>query len=418
MPPSRIHYVRHSLLTLWYHHLRQLEGYHFGVVCCALVAAAVLIINLTVTIWAVSTSDLQNGLGILYDGNCKRTSTFTFWAHLAINILSTLLLGASNYSMQCLSSPTRSEIDKAHGQGIWLDIGVPSVRNLRRLSKTRLVLWWLLALSSIPLHLLYNSAVFSSLCSRGVDIYLVSSEFLDGAPFVPEWGDLDPRWENLQTYQKNQTSLVRLENKACSKAFTAPIISSTSALLLISDYSNSSASLIGYGYRDSRFPSGGHIMPSHVSYGWNESYGLSETLEEPFRVWTEPMVEPVGEYEDPDLPTKSRIQYCLTKCEEEHCKLQFSLAIMIVVITCNLLKTICMSKIAWKQDREPLVTLGDAVASFLDRPDMTTKGNCIVGKTRFENSKSWDLFISRWGPKGLRWFRAASSRRWHFCNIL
>ncbi len=406
-------------MTLWYHHLRQLEGYHFGVLCCALVAAAVFIINLTVTIWAVSTSDVQNGLGTLYDGNCKRTSTLTFWAHLAINILSTLLLGASNYSMQCLSSPTRSEIDKAHDQGIWLDIGVPSVRNLRRLSKNRIILWWLLAISSIPLHLLYNSAVFSSLCSRGVDIYLVSSHFLDGAPFDPKSNDPDPdpRWENLQAYQKNQASLVRLENKACSEAFTAPIISSASVLILISDYSNSSNSLIGYGYRESRFIPG---SPYHAVYGWNGSYGLTETDETSHNTenWTFNIVESVDASVYLDLNTKSRIQYCLTKREEEHCRLQFSLAIMIIVITCNLLKTICMSKIAWKHDREPLVTLGDAVASFLDRPDMTTKGNCIVGKTRFEDSKSWDLFRSRWGPKRLRWFRAASSKRWLFCNIL
>lgn len=96
-----------------------------------------------------------------------------FWLHLIINILSTLLLGASNYSMQCLSSPTRSEIDKAHRQKLWLDIGVPSVRNLRRISASRIALWWLLAASSIPLHLLYNSAVFSSLYSREYKVFVV-----------------------------------------------------------------------------------------------------------------------------------------------------------------------------------------------------------------------------------------------------
>lgn len=47
-----------------------------------------------------------------------------------ITVLGTLQLGASNYSMQCLSSPTRQEIDKAHSQGIWLDIGVPSLREM------------------------------------------------------------------------------------------------------------------------------------------------------------------------------------------------------------------------------------------------------------------------------------------------
>ena len=168
---------------LYYRRLRKLQGYHFGVLWCAGVAALVLIINLILTIWAVAKSGVQDGLGTLQDGSCKRTASLTFWIHLAINVLSTLLLGASNYSMQCLSSPIRSEVDKAHSQGIWLDIGVPSVRNLRRLSTQRIVLWWLLAISSIPLHLLYNSAVFSTLSTQQFDAYLVTSEFLDGASF-------------------------------------------------------------------------------------------------------------------------------------------------------------------------------------------------------------------------------------------
>lgn len=70
------------------------------------------------------------------------------------------------------------------------------------------------------------------------------------------------------------------------------------------------------------------------------------------------LLDPVADVTD--------IQYCFSRPVEEHCKLQFSLAIMIVVIVCNLMKTICMSLSAWKQDPEPPVTLGDAVASFLD----------------------------------------------------
>ncbi|KAF6232073.1 hypothetical protein HO173_009667 [Letharia columbiana] len=252
-PPSRIHFVRHCLKSLYYHRLRKLEGYHFGVLCCAVVAAVVLVLNLILTIWAVSISGVQNGLGTLHDGSCKRTATLTFLMHLAINVLSTLLLGASNYSMQCLSSPTRSEIDKAHGQGVWLDIGVPSVRNLRRLSTSRIVLWWLLAISSVPLHLLYNSAVFSSLCTGQYNVYVVSSEFLDGAPF--DFSNLPIDFDDLTTdltiatntlkdYQKNQALLVKLENKACVEVYTAPIISKNSDLLLVSTFSDSTNAVL------------------------------------------------------------------------------------------------------------------------------------------------------------------------------
>lgn len=386
-----------------------------------MVAVVVLVINLVLTIWAVSTSGVQDGLGTLQDGSCKRTATLTFWMHLAINVLSTLLLGASNYSMQCLSSPTRSEIDKAHAQGIWLDIGVPSVRNLRRLSTSRVVLWWLLAISSIPLHLLYNSAVFSSLCTRRYNIFVVSSDFFDGASFYnlglaenmtePEYL-LSSMMETLGDYQENQTAMVKLEDKACLEIYTAPIVSTNSDVVLVSTSSDPNNSLLYFDLdQDSQLVIGSYHCslpflprcdPSDVI-----AYGQNWTIQ--FAQSSEPRT---GNYID------AGIQYCLSKQVEEHCKIQFSLPIMISVIICNLIKTICMSIVVWKQDPEPLVTLGDALASFLDWPDLTTEGNCIGGKNRFEDRRSWRLLLSNWDPKPLRWFRAASLRRWLVCNIL
>ncbi|OJJ82358.1 uncharacterized protein ASPGLDRAFT_531052 [Aspergillus glaucus CBS 516.65] len=52
-------------------------------------------------------------------------------AHLVINILSTLMLAGSNFTMQCLCAPTRKDLDRAHQSNRWLDIGAPSIRNLR-----------------------------------------------------------------------------------------------------------------------------------------------------------------------------------------------------------------------------------------------------------------------------------------------
>ena len=381
-PPCRLHSIHYSFMTLWCRRLKQLEGYRFGILCCAVLFGVVLVVNVTITIWAVSSSRVQNGTGTLQDGSCKTTRTLTTWVHLLINILSTLLQGASNYSMQCLSSPTRSEIDKAHNQGIWLDIGVPSVRNLRRLSLIRIVLWWLLAVSSLPLHLLYNSAVFSSLCTRQFNVFVVSNEFLDGAPF--ELPDL-PLKRTLQGYQTNQTSLVKLENTACVDVYTAQPISTNSDLLMVSTYSNHINSLYDYFVNAT---SKMHATNNNVAKGGNlfcsddlAGGGCKPKYVFDSKNWT------IGTFPDSSLVSTdsgSRIQYCLSDPVDEHCKLQFSLAIMIAVIICNLVKTICISVIAWKPDWEPLVTLGDAIASFLDRPDVTTKGNCIVGKARFE----------------------------------
>ena len=79
-------------------------------------------------------------------------------ADLVINILSTLLLGASNHAAQLLCAPTRGDIDSQHARGYWLDIGVSSVRNLRYLPRWRTVIWMTLLFSTVPLHLLYVPA--------------------------------------------------------------------------------------------------------------------------------------------------------------------------------------------------------------------------------------------------------------------
>lgn len=53
---------------------------------------------------------------------------------------------------QCLCAPTRRDIDLAHLEGRWLDVGV-QMRNLWHIPRKKLALWVCLALSSLPLHL-------------------------------------------------------------------------------------------------------------------------------------------------------------------------------------------------------------------------------------------------------------------------
>ena len=117
-------------------------------------AAVVFGLNVGWTSWASTTYKTSGGIGTLYIGDCSTVKTLNLWLHLAINILSTLLLGSSNYFMQLLVAPTRDEVDKAHRESTWLDIGTPSVRNLRWISKESVLTWCSLGLSSAILHLL------------------------------------------------------------------------------------------------------------------------------------------------------------------------------------------------------------------------------------------------------------------------
>lgn len=95
----------------------------------------------------------MNGFARVLRGSELFIERYNTAYHIVVNILSTLLLSASGYTMQVLNSPTREEVDRAHATGEAVDIGVLSLRNLGYVSKKRRILWFLLGISSISLHL-------------------------------------------------------------------------------------------------------------------------------------------------------------------------------------------------------------------------------------------------------------------------
>ena len=75
---------------------RYFQGWRMGVTICTITTGVVLVINLSVMIWVAAGADFEGGLRTLQQGSCKETKNLNLWLHLAINTLSTLLLGASN----------------------------------------------------------------------------------------------------------------------------------------------------------------------------------------------------------------------------------------------------------------------------------------------------------------------------------
>ena len=122
----------------------------------ACAAAVTFLINFIFTIWAATrVKNVVDGVGVLQDhAKCAEIKSLNTGAHVLINALSAVMLAGSNFCMQCLSAPTRKQVDRAHRSGRWLDIGVTSVRNLFRVGWRNFGLWLVLGLSSVPLHLL------------------------------------------------------------------------------------------------------------------------------------------------------------------------------------------------------------------------------------------------------------------------
>ena len=134
---------------------RYFEGWRAGAILSCVTALAVLIINIIVTSWAARNYPSVHGIGTLFSGNCAKAKSINTWLQIVVNVLSSTLLAASNYCMQCVSSPTRQEVDAAHAHGKILDIGIPSVRNLKYIGGERRVLWIALAISALPLHFMF-----------------------------------------------------------------------------------------------------------------------------------------------------------------------------------------------------------------------------------------------------------------------
>ena len=113
----------------------------------------VLCCNVALLGWSYPKVDQTSGNALLYEGQCDQMKNIDTWSHFGINVLSTLLLGASNTAMQCIVAPSRADVDRAHAQYRLLDIGVNGLQNWRFLSGPRRWIWCLLLASTLPLHL-------------------------------------------------------------------------------------------------------------------------------------------------------------------------------------------------------------------------------------------------------------------------
>ena len=382
-----------------------------GVTLCAAAAGSVLVINVVLTLVAYTKYGLSGGLVTFQDGSCQRTKELSLWLHLAINVLSTLLLGASNYCMQCLVSPTREEVESAHSEHVWLDIGVPSVRNLTRISRRRVMLWAVLAISGVPLHLLYNSTIFSTLASQEYAVFAASPDLIDNpahnwSTTLQSPGEQVPNY-TLQNF-RNASSWERLENDACIKAYSQTFVSGHGDLPTISSDINASMLIqnVAYAYPETfnmYIPQDDWIFHAYPQL---DDYDTNYILQRAAK-W-------VVSDDRSDLYT---VQYCLSEHVEERCRVQFSIVIMSISMLCNLVKSLCMLLTLRLQYFQPLVTPGDAMESFLRRADPTTKGMCLARIACFSQYE-WEKAPMKWKALQNRWFLSASGLRWLTCNIL
>ncbi len=116
------------------------DGWRGGILLNVLLGFIILVAGFVCLIYAAGKVSLSASGSVIFSGSCATAESIGMGLHALINVFVVVLLAGGNYVFQVLCSPTRREVDVAHAKKKWLDIGIPSLRNLARTSRSRAVL--------------------------------------------------------------------------------------------------------------------------------------------------------------------------------------------------------------------------------------------------------------------------------------
>ncbi|EHA28141.1 hypothetical protein ASPNIDRAFT_189221, partial [Aspergillus niger ATCC 1015] len=354
-----------------------------GVLICTYAAFGILLVNVILTIVAAAVAVARHdqrtmSSATIYKGSCDRTKAWTTGLHLLINVLSTIVLGASSYCMQCLTSPSRVDVDRAHGQRVWLDIGVASVRNLAWADWPRRTLWLVLLVTSIPIHLMYA-------------IVLASANFDFDRPPAHYNSSFEECFESntamsMSTFYADLPSFDNLTREECIRRYAMDFPTDLGTLILVTSNLTAANQRLQWIYWGNSVANDGQIMTSNYDWLCAQFGVLSSSCTPPKLLsaldqWAASPLVPWAEYP---------VEYCLSRKLTEQCELQFSPAICLAVIVCNVFKVLCMLLTARSDRTEIFLTVGDAVASFLTQPDPSTERMCLTSRLNLtQGAQPW-----------------------------
>lgn len=228
-----------------------------------------------------------------------------------------------------------------------------------------------------------------------------------------DFGDDGHRQAILRLHAKAQNgTLYRLDNSACVKAYATAFQSTYGSLILVTG-NFTPADHFDLVYTQSIFTTNVAVVGAsgynwicedleHHEYAWQYTPCITSLPEVQARVaennWT------VGGYKP---------EYCLVEEPTPHCKLQYSLYLVVIVIAFNIVKAIVLCYVAFTSKDSPLLTTGDAVSSFLRTPDQSSRGMCLLPMESVRQPAKYRRTMT-FDAKPRRWRSAISRRRWSF----
>ena len=254
----------------------------------------------------------------------------------------------------------------------------------------------------------FNSAIFVSLTANKYTVVTVTEDFVNGANWILT--GYDTYHESLiSQIQQNVSQYERLDQPACIKEYGVDYLSSRRHAVVVVSNSTTPDPLLGildWTYDQSK-----------NSWVCGTSLGANMTLL-PLPIDNFDCSISVALSNDTWYMADQLVEYCLSESVLDRCRLQFAVPIMVVVLSCNFFKLLCMVYTIYRCREFKMVTLGDAVSSFLERPDPCTKGMCIVTKKDIEGGNWTRNQPKRWKDRKSFRCEAVGLGRWIFSNAL
>ncbi|KAI1172242.1 hypothetical protein F4777DRAFT_562275 [Nemania sp. FL0916] len=387
------------------------------------ISSAIISIAVFAVLATYSRSFRFFGERVLYQGSCHKSSQISLCIQLGINVTSSIVLASSNFFMQIIAAPTRKTIDAAHKQCLFLDIGIPSCRNLFHIPKVNAVLWLLLGISSVPLHLLFNSSVLEIKTSTDSIVLLASESFLSGNSTYTAPGIVNPTTINStaegqlettlasisQSLQNDQSQWQHINLKECLQRYNNseyPLVNYRHMIMVISDPRQNLTS--GWTVMDDHIVNSANWPNSKENTLWTSIYLKRGQPVQQDNIAENDLSSIIHLGKDTNLllsssvflgdqSTSLQVGFCVSELYPGDCRLE--LQIIILTIVCG----ICMVKsfvaVMWmakSRNHKPLLTVGDAIESFITVPDDSTVGLCTYGRKEFiaMNGRYWRGFAS------------------------
>ncbi|CAI7594746.1 unnamed protein product [Penicillium crustosum] len=360
----------------------QFQGWRFTICLAFIASLIVFLFNLGFMLYTISHHRQDDTEGTLYQGDCDKVQHLDIGFHLLINILSTTLLSASNFGMVVDKYPQinisnaslhrQDEISTElteKGNGSTSECPVSATFSVYLKDDRSYGYAWHppLSLSTSSYNIFLGHGDLGKIYSPDLEVPLHDTD---------KWSSFN----GLLSSAKNG-SLQHLDPKECVENYAQTFQTTYGDLLLVTEQVSTNTS---YVYLTTQ----GVLNPRRY-------LDLTPPQADPYRWlcpsdWSDdcevylPTIQSQIKKDDWSVGGTSssgggwKIDYCLAKKARQFCKLQYSFPLTMVVITFNLVKSTILCYMWFGMKEAPILTIGDAIASFLRRPDPYTKGGCLL----------------------------------------